>query len=245
MINKLLDNLNKDVIDSDHYTYNGINVPRVTHILSLIHEEYLMKWANNIGLYQRRKYTDERDKAAYLGTQTHNGIEKYVETGDYNIGDIKDFDDTNIKKIDNGIKSFEMWYNDMTSHNKIEIISMEERLTCAYCGGTLDMLCKINDVVYLVDFKTSNQIGYKYFMQLAAYRYMLKFVKGIELGGCIILQVSKKKVEYTEYTLDLLHDKFHLDFINQCETTFFSTVHTYYNRIITENMYKEYLLRRN
>lgn len=244
MITDLLERLNKDVIEGDHYTHNGINVPRVTHILSLIHEEYLMKWANNLGLYQRKRYTDERDKAAYIGTQTHNGIENYIETDKYDVNLIQDFDEKNIKQIDNGINSFRLWYNDIKSKNNIEIISMEEKLTCCYCGGTLDMLCKINGVVYLVDFKTSNSIGYKYFMQLAAYRYMLRITKGIELGGCIILQVNKKKVEYTEYTLDLLHDKFHLEFINQCETTFFSTVYTYYNKIITENMYKEYLNKR-
>jgi len=244
MITKLLDDLNKDVIEEDHYTYNNINVPRVTKILSTIHEEYLMKWANNIGLYQRRKYEDEREKAAYIGTQSHNGIEQYIKDKVYSKSSIKDFDENNIKQIDNGIRSFILWYNDISINNKLEIIFIEETLTCPYCGGTLDMLCKINGVYYLIDFKTSNNIGYKYFMQLAAYKYMLKIVKNIDIGGCIILQLNKKKVQYTEYTLDLLHDKFHLDFINQCELTFFSVVYTYYNKIITENMYKEYLNKR-
>lgn len=242
MITKLLDNLEKDVINDSPYIYNDIKVPRVTKILSLIHEEYLMKWSNTIGLFQRKKYEDVLQRAASIGTHTHNGIESYIKTKVYDSNVV--FDDKMIKEIDTGIKSFILWYDDMSKNNEIEIVSLEETLSCPYFAGTLDMLCIINGVYYLIDFKTSNHIGYKYFMQLAAYRYMLKTVKNIDIGGCIILQVDKKKVKFNEYTLDILHDKFHLDFINQCEQAFFSTVYTYYNKIITENMYKDYLERR-
>ena len=244
MIKKLLDDFEKDIIEDDHYSYNNINVPRVTKVLNVIHEEYLLKWANNLGLYQHKKYDDERNMAASIGTSTHDGIEEYIKTQIYSKDNIKELDDNKIKQIDNGIKSFILWYKTISSSNKLEIISIEERLSCPYCGGTLDMLCKINGVFYLIDFKTSNNIGYKYFLQLAAYRYMLKIIKNIDIGGCIILQVNKKKVEYTEYTLDLLHDKFHLDFLNQCELTFFSALYTYYNKIKTENMFNKYLKER-
>ena len=61
IIEKILKEIKQEnEISDSNYMYNGIVVPRTTHILSsMLHEEYLMQWANAIGLYKRKKYTDE------------------------------------------------------------------------------------------------------------------------------------------------------------------------------------------
>ena len=51
------------------YKYENIYVPRVTTILSeMLHEEYLMDWANSVGLYQHKKHTEYTDRACDIGT---------------------------------------------------------------------------------------------------------------------------------------------------------------------------------
>lgn len=226
-----------DVQDSN-YSFGNTTVPRVTKILSaMLHEDYLMTWANIIGLYKRQKYADVLNKAANIGTNTHNLIEDYIKTQAFNILSTKTFNIDEIKSIENGVNSFILWYDELVSTNKVEIISIEQSLSCAYFGGQLDFLIKINGKIFLVDFKTSNHIGVRYFYQLAAYKYLLE-LQGIILDGTIILQVSKKNISYEEYVLDL-HNSIHNNFMNACTQTFFSLVYGYWNRLYTENMYKD------
>ena len=54
------------------------------------------------------------------------------------------------------------------------VIETEKQLVCPYFGGTLDCLAEIDGRIYIIDFKTSNHITYKYFLQLAAYKYMIE-----------------------------------------------------------------------
>ncbi len=133
-------------------------------------------------------------------------------------------------------KSFQKWYSDIFLLADIEIIFHEKPLVCKYFGGTIDGLYKINNKIYLIDYKTSNHITFNYCLQLAAYRYMLREI-GIEIDGCIILQLSKKSISYNEYVLHFNNQE-HLDFINQCERTFLSFVYSYYNVLNVEESYE-------
>jgi hypothetical protein len=217
--------------DSD-YKYNGAIVPRVTQILSSFNDDdRLMYWSNSLG-FRRIKYKDALNKAAGIGTSIHNGIEHFLE---YNSTEeiILDYSETYY-----GVQSFIEWYNDVSKNNIIEIIDMEQKLVCPWFGGTYDCLAKINGKTYLIDFKSSNHVGYKYFLQLAAYRYMLKTTRNIDLDGVIILQVDKKEVEYEEYVLDF-SIKEHNDFILQCTESFFALVYTYYNMGYTQFLFNK------
>ena len=53
-------------------------------------------------------------------------------------------------------------------------------------------------------------------MQLAAYRYMLRERKNLEIDGAIVLQVDKNKPKYTEYFLDLSKESDRL-YMEDCE----------------------------
>ena len=225
-----------DINDSD-YVFNNVKVPRVTKILSaMLHEDYLMTWANVIGLYKRQKYADVIGRAANIGTNTHNLIEAYIKTQAFNITQAKTFNMEEIKAIDNGVNSFILWYDNLLKENEVEIIGMEQTLGCQWFAGTYDLLLKINGKIYLVDFKTSNHVGVRYFYQLAAYKYLLE-LQGIQLDGAIILQVSKKNVSFDEYVLDL-HNPVHNNFMTMCTQTFFSLVYGYFNRLYTEGLFK-------
>lgn len=240
MIKKLLEemNINIDIRDSNYF-YNGVVVPRTTHILSsMIHEEYLMQWANVLGLYKRKKYEEERDKAAFIGSCTHESIEYYMKNSSYNLESfgIKDIQSYNM--IENAIKSYILWYETISKDNIVEIIGQEQQLVCPWFGGTYDMIISINNKKYLVDFKTSNHIGYKYFLQMAAYKFMLNNYYNFYIDGVIILQLDKKSVSFEEYVLDFSNIQ-HNTFIEECTKTYLSLVYAYYNKINVENMYKQ------
>lgn len=225
-------------ISDSSYMYNGKIVPRVTHVLSeMLHEDSLMGWSNYIGLYKRQKYKEVLDRAADIGSHTHNAIEKYLV---YNEKLDSDTIPLYIRtEVVNTYSAFLEWWKYVSEHN-VEIIMQEQPMSCPYYGGTLDLLIKIDGKIYLVDFKTSNHIGYKYYLQLAAYRRMLYTEYGIDIDGCILLQLSKTSPTFNEYMIDLyrFEDQY---FMIQCDQAFLSLVYAYYHRHNVINLAKPYL----
>lgn len=202
----------------NRYIYDGnIYVPRTTEIISkCIHEDSLMVWSNNIG-FKHKKYRDVLNIAAEYGTKVHYGIECFLKAKPIPI-------DTPM----NSLIAFINWWNTIIQNNSISILGQEHKLVCKLYGGTYDLLLKINNKIYLTDFKTSNHISYKYYLQLAAYRKMLKEIENIDIDGTIILQLSKNYPNYREYVLNF-DNKDHLNYINMAERTFNSMVYTYYH----------------
>ena len=96
----------------------------------------------------------------------------------------------------------------------------------------------IGGKIYLVDFKTSNHVTYKYFLQLAAYRFMLRVVEGINVDGVIVLQLDKAEPGFNEYLLNFDNLE-HLNFIEQCERTFLSLVYGFVNIRYTEMLFNQ------
>ena len=96
------------VIHNPKYLYNNKPVPRVTEILSdMLHEDYLMEWANNVGLYQHKSHIEYRDEATTIGTYVHEFIERYIKYNEY-----PDFDyiHHNIRyKVVNAFTAFTKW----------------------------------------------------------------------------------------------------------------------------------------
>lgn len=204
----------------------------------MIHEDYLMTWANNIGLYQKKKYKDVMEQAATKGTYTHNAIEDFIQNG--NELDLNTVMSGYRKDVYNAYESFKSWWNNLTSKHYTEVLMQEVTLVCPWFGGTLDLLIKIDGKIYLLDFKTSNYPSYKYFLQLAAYRYMLKNYYGIEIDGCGIIKLDKTCINYEEYIIDKYNCDYedYNDFMNLCENTFLSLVYSYINKYQVENYYK-------
>lgn len=227
-------------IDDSSYQYNGTTVPRVTHILSeMLHEDSLMSWSNYIGLYKHQKYNEVLKRAADTGTYVHNAIEKKILQN-------KTLDENEIPlylrpEVISAYTAFCSWWDIITSQN-YEVIYSEETLICPYYGGTLDLLIKINGRIYLVDFKTSNHVGYKYYLQLAAYRRSLATERNIHIDGCIILRLSKSGSIFEEYIVDL-HKPEDAMFMHQCDQAFLSLVTAYFYRHCVIETSKTYLMR--
>lgn len=202
---------------SEYYNDDHIKVPRVTEILSrMIHNDGLMYWANSLG-FKGLRYRDELNRAADIGSIAHSCIEKFLKD--------KFETESNIPFL-----GFLSWYNIVTQDAglPVEVIYSEHKIVCKWFGGTLDALMNIGGRVFLVDFKTSNHVTFNYFLQLAAYGYMLKEVENIDIDGVIVLQLNKNEPGFNEYLLDFSIPD-HLTFMNNCTTAFLSLVYAFFN----------------
>lgn len=196
------------------YVYNGMIVPRVTNIISrTVNEEYIVQWANRLGLKGQR-YNQALDKAATYGTDVHKLIEDYL---------------SNFMIMSNNVSflAFMQWWNIITT-TQLEILAVEKVLVCPYFGGTCDLLLRVNGRNYIVDYKTSNHMSYRYFLQLSAYKYVLENFAGTKIDGFIIIKLDKQAPVFEEYVLDFSNPG-HFDFMQMCQNTFMHMVYVYYN----------------
>ena len=204
-----------------YYNDEGKSVPRVTEIISsMIHSDRLMIWSNRLGM-RGLKYEKELERAANFGTLAHSCIERYLKE--------KIKSESNIPFL-----GYLLWESVLKEKGiEVKPVLVEEKLSCKWFGGTLDAVLDISDKIYLIDFKTSNHVTFKYFLQLAAYIYLLS-LNGIYPEGVIVLQLDKKSPGFNEYLLNFSVPE-HKMFIDHCMQAFFSILFAYYNMKRVEN----------
>ena len=219
------------------YEYGGSKVPRVTHILSeMLHEDALMDWAQKMGSCGR-DIEDIKQIAADKGSVVHSMCEYFLR---YRmIMPIPDDITGGMKKeCKNAFDSFLLWIENIHTNHFYKPIALEMPLSCDLFGGTLDALLEIDGRIYLIDFKTSNFLNYKYCLQVAAYRYMLK-LNGIEPDGCCILRLEKRRRNcFPEEMFFDLHNDEMRNFMDNCEAMFLNIAQAYWQRVYTEMQYK-------
>ncbi len=223
-----MDDISKlgNIISSNHYTYNGISVPRVTEIISTCnHNDALMGWSNYLG-FKHQSYKTVLNQSAEYGTKVHEALEKYIKGEPIPAN-------TPLAPM----QAFENWWKQITVTNQVSVLGQEFSLTCPWYGGTYDMLLKINGKPWLVDFKTSNHIRVGYCLQLAAYRNMLRFRHIVgDLTGFVILRLFKNEPRFEEFVIDMIRPE-HKKFMDQCSTTFNSMAYQYWNMRDIENQF--------
>lgn len=205
--------------------HNGRMVPRTTTVLSrMLEDPNVAQWANSLG-FKHLGYNKELSKIYAIGTAVHEQINQFLSG-------------KNIEEalVTNGFLAFVEWYKQISPLG-VEIMGLEEHLINDYYSGTYDALMKINNKIWLIDFKTSNKVNFKYFLQLAAYRRLLREVKGIEVDGCMILQLSKYHPSFLEFVADM-HYVPHTEYINRAEQTFLALLYSFYNAMYLEGRFK-------
>ena len=63
----------------------------------------------------------------------------------------------------------------------------------------------------------------------------------LNVGGAIILMLDKTKVNFTEQYMNFTMFENHALYIMQCQQAFMSLVYAYYNRMIVQASYNQYL----
>ena len=225
-------------LDNDHYYFfDGHPVPRTSDILSaMLHNQNLMVWSNRLGRYQHQDYNEYLEKAASIGTFVHSCIEKYIKDGvQPQSGEIPFMIDDYVM---NAFTAFLNWWEQLTRLHKVRVLYSEKSMTCRFFGGTLDLLLEIDDkYIVLVDFKSSNYPTFKFFLQLASYRYMLR-EEGINVDKCLVLMLNKYKPLFMEMILDFSNPE-HFQYITECEKTFLTLAQGYLQRTYLEEKYRQ------
>lgn len=221
------------------YIYDDKRVPRVTEVLStMLHKDGLMNWSNGLG-WKRISYRAFMKDAAEKGTYSHLAVEKYLRNGYVDLDEMHLPNDQIRATVNSCMDAFVAWWTRLNEeHSDVEIIFLEETMVHPYFGGTCDCLLKVDGKYWLIDFKTSNHMNYNYALQLAAYRFLLKELKGIDIEVAMVLRLSKTDHVYYEHKLNLTN-QFHVAFLDNCLETFMFLVMAFKMRVNTESEYEE------
>ena len=169
-------------------TSDGQIVPGTTTITGLLNKPQLVRWANQLGLegIDSSKYTDE---AAAVGTLAHALIQADLQkdTIDRTLYSPQQWD-----LAENALLSYFEW----KARHKIEVILCEQQMVSDKMryGGTIDCYCNLDGKPTLLDFKTGKAIYDEYFVQLAAYKELLK-ENGHPVEQVRILRVGRDETE--------------------------------------------------
>jgi len=98
-------------------------------------------------------------------------------------------------------KLFRDWYNKLREEHKVEVISNELYVVNEQdkYGGTIDLILKIDDQIWIIDFKTNNHVHITHRLQLAAYKHALILTNlvGDSIGyGVIAYNTGKQREKY-------------------------------------------------
>ena len=106
------------------------SLPKVTQIISsMTHDDNLIKWANNLGLYQNKNSNNVRLKGATIDFLSKNLINDYLQNGNYDINkyNIKDY--TILNKSINITESFIKWFKYINENKTVTILDKNVDIT--------------------------------------------------------------------------------------------------------------------
>ncbi|MBA7564150.1 hypothetical protein ES708_05812 [subsurface metagenome] len=146
----------------------GKIIPGVTTFIGILNKPALVPWANNLGL-QGINVKDYVDDKKDIGTLAHEMIFSHLR---------KEKTDTSFysqKQIDLAENSFLKYLEWEKKHNLKPILLEAQFVSEKYqYGGTVDNFCILDDVVTLLDYKTSKAIYTESHIQVSAYRNLLE-----------------------------------------------------------------------
>jgi len=176
--------------DSRYYRRNGEYYPSVTYVLGYYPKgKFFEDWLKKVG------YSAEHivKKAADEGTQVHEMIEEYLEGKELSYLNQHGTPSMHPDVWIMFLKFVEFWetYNPKLIEMEVHLFSDELKV-----AGTCDMICEIDDKLWLIDFKTSNHIQPTYQLQTAVYGQCYKecYGKTIDNYGILWLKSSKRKL---------------------------------------------------
>ena len=148
--------------DSRFYEDGKLTYPSVTFVLSYFPKgKHFEEWLKKVG------YASDFivKKAADEGTLVHNLIEQYLlgKKVDLMENDNPRYD---IKVWKMFLRFVEFWETTKAELVETEVFLYSDSLNIA---GTCDLVCKINDKLWVIDVKTSNQLQTTYDVQAAVY----------------------------------------------------------------------------
>lgn len=176
--------------DSRYYRRNGKYYPSVTYVLgSYPKGKFFEDWLKKVGYgadYIVRKAADE-------GTQVHEMIEAYLNGEELRFLSLIEEEPMYDPLVWQMFLKFVEWweeYNPILLETEVHLFS--DKLKVA---GTCDLVCEIDGELWVVDFKTSNNIQTTHELQTAVYSqcYEECFGKKADRQGILWLKSKRKK----------------------------------------------------
>lgn len=166
----------------------NVYYPSVTTILQYLPKaKFFEQWLKDVG----HNADVIMKRAGAEGTQVHEAIEELL------LGnEVTWMDDYGKAKYSQLVWEMINKFCDFWSTVEPELLATEEFVysdTDRY-AGTADIICKIDDEVWLLDIKTSNSLHKSYDLQLASYAKAWEETKGqkIDRTGIVWLKSSKR-----------------------------------------------------
>jgi len=172
--------------DSRYYRRHGEYYPSVTYILqSYPKGKHYDEWLKKVGFSANWIVK----KAGEEGTAVHLLIEKYFEGNEINYLNEKGY-----PKMDPLVWQMFLRFVDFWEINKPTLIETEVHLFSdeLKIAGTCDLICEINKKLWVIDFKTSNNLQTTHDLQSAAYAQMYKECFGKTADKVGILWLKSK-----------------------------------------------------
>jgi len=179
--------------DSRYYQRNGDFYPSITYVLGTYPKgKYFEDWLKKVG------YASEHivRKAANEGTETHEMIEDYLNGKEMNFLNTAGYPQYAPLVWQMFLRFVDFWeeYNPTLIEAEVHLFSDELRV-----AGTCDMVCEIEingkTELWIIDFKTSNNLQTTYDLQTAIYAkcYEECFGKKADRFGVLWLKSNKRK----------------------------------------------------
>lgn len=174
--------IRKEVDDTHYYFIDGKFYPSVTKILE---EAAPTPWALKQFFLRNTPESAEEIKntAGDFGSKMHDIYARML------LGEEFSLVDQNIK-YKKHITSFAQWFADWQP-KEIQTEQTVASLVYKY-AGTLDLLCKKDNEIWLIDFKTSAGIYYNYELQVAAYKQAVEETFGLKIDHVAILRTGSQ-----------------------------------------------------
>lgn len=175
------------LLDSRFYTTEeGGWVPSVTTILEAYPKDYhFYKWLKENG----EEADAIRDAAGRRGSNVHAMTEAYDAGAEVTLLT----DDGRVAWRLDEWAMFERYVEFSERYNP-HILQSEQNYVSQWLGfaGTIDRIIQLNGKTILLDIKTSNMVHETYWLQLAAYRELLRQVNGMEVQEVGVLWLNAK-----------------------------------------------------
>lgn len=161
------ENRRVDILDSRFYfkeSEPGVYYPSVTTVLEAFPKGYAFsQWQKDLG--HNADFILQR--AAETGSKVHDAIDQYLK----GVEVVWEVDKQNytLEEWKMILKFVEFWetFKPEIITNEVSIISDTYRT-----GGTIDLVCRINNEIWLIDAKSGNAIHDSHELQIATYAYL-------------------------------------------------------------------------
>jgi ATP-dependent exoDNAse (exonuclease V) beta subunit len=175
--------------DARYYRRNGEYYPSITYVLSHYPKgKFFEDWLKKVG------YSADFivKKAGEEGTQVHEMIEQYLNGKELNFLSEYGNPQYHPDVWQMFLRFVEWWeeYKPTLIETEVHLFSDELKV-----AGTCDMVCEIDGEIWIVDFKTSNNLQTVYDLQTAVYGkcYEECYGKTPQRYGILWLKSSKRK----------------------------------------------------